>query len=713
MKILISKSALPPSLYRKFVKGWDKGRYADLFQKYSGDRNSYRIYLPIVKSNKLVDVPVPSTIDEAVTSKGYQIDDYINGIAVDSSGKRRIKIGKLLPVELQQVFANDKSRQGARNAAQGGMCVISRHPYDVAGMSTGRGWRSCMNLIRGSNKRYVDEDIKAGSVVAYLVPNSDKDSLNLKSPNARMLLRVYEASNGKRGLYPSGIYGTGTADFMRTVFKWCTEVNVNYFGIPYGTSMHLLSGLYDDGAPDVVNDEQDQDISAQRIAALIDADQVFYKQIDHWMIMYGPDITPILSKLKNRDQLGEVVSYLLDTITNNANTGKLNIAESLHVCGEFSTNHHIPVKFYDANCTSQTQLFNISAINLTESKLSFDDAVHMAQSPLPDIYNRILSNCPDTNLINSYALFGLDVDQAVTLLMKSVTWQSYPISDLLTAAYKKRLAITKEDIDSDPLSGQFIPTYNKVEFIRAMKLGMSKFLDIALKRRIPLVDCHYYIPAEATDKLVREVPNDEWKKIWRGTSVIPCLGFQFKQQRLSKSAREFAAQVAVEANKYAKVDADRSYVWTKAFGDCHGSLANANTMFCPEFLSAIDPKLLSTTFYQSLLLNMSKGLTYSVDMEGIDALVASNNKLAIVCRDGNLNDDEDHIRTLNAIRSEPAFTVQCLRNIKAARLPAIYEVSALHFYIEGMAEREQSYFVELGFPDIKPILERLALICEQ
>ena len=249
----ISLSALTPSQYRKYVKGWDKKRYADLFAQYNSDRNAYRIYIPLQKGSggRLKYANAPKAVVEALNAKGYNVEDYVNGIAVDSSGKRRMKMGKLLPPELQKIVANDPVRQGAKSAATGDqMIVISRHPYDVAGMSTDRGWSSCMNIVAGSNMHYVERDVRDGSIIAYLVHKTD---LNVKNPSARILMRVYKSSSGKTGLFPSAIYGSGGPDFTNTIRRWCSEVNTKYFNIPFGETMNLLSSLYSDsGSPAVV-----------------------------------------------------------------------------------------------------------------------------------------------------------------------------------------------------------------------------------------------------------------------------------------------------------------------------------------------------------------------------------------------------------------------------------------------------------------------------
>ena len=258
MKTILSVSALPPSSYRQYVKGWNKDRYADLFAKYNGDRKGYRIYIPLkTKAKRIV---IPKQITEALHSKGYVVDDYGSGLAVQKDGKRKMRIGKLLPPELQQVFANDPARQAQ---ASDYLVVISRHPYDIAGMSTGRGWRSCMNVEDGENRHYVERDIKSGSLVAYLVKASDP---NIRNPSARILLRVYKHRD-KTGLWPSRIYGTAPASFTRTVSEWCSQVNTAYFKIPEGVTMSLLRTLYqDDVSADVVN----APVSVQSAVAILD-----------------------------------------------------------------------------------------------------------------------------------------------------------------------------------------------------------------------------------------------------------------------------------------------------------------------------------------------------------------------------------------------------------------------------------------------------------
>jgi hypothetical protein len=66
--------------------------------------------------------------------------------------------------------------------------IFSNHPYDIAGMSTDRGWISCMNLSNGTYKGKIKSDIKFGTFIAYLVNSEDK---NIEEPYARILIKPY------------------------------------------------------------------------------------------------------------------------------------------------------------------------------------------------------------------------------------------------------------------------------------------------------------------------------------------------------------------------------------------------------------------------------------------------------------------------------------------------------------------------------------------
>ena len=147
MKLIQLFEALPPSKYRHYRQAWKSSTYKDLFAKFDHDKKLFRIYLPLqVKETAKGNTAIQKEVEVAVNKQGFEITDYIAGIAISHDGQRRFKIGKLINdnTELLKKFSNDPVRAASRKNNL--LVCISRHPYDIAGMSTGRGWTSCMNL---------------------------------------------------------------------------------------------------------------------------------------------------------------------------------------------------------------------------------------------------------------------------------------------------------------------------------------------------------------------------------------------------------------------------------------------------------------------------------------------------------------------------------------------------------------------------------------
>jgi Ran GTPase-activating protein (RanGAP) involved in mRNA processing and transport len=80
--------------------------------------------------------------------------------------------------------------------------VISRAPIDIAGMSTGRRWTSCMAKGR-EHHNFVPKEIAAGTLVAYLAHREDK---NLRYPLMRVLLKPFRDENNDTILVPNHVY---------------------------------------------------------------------------------------------------------------------------------------------------------------------------------------------------------------------------------------------------------------------------------------------------------------------------------------------------------------------------------------------------------------------------------------------------------------------------------------------------------------------------
>lgn len=216
----------------------------------------------------------------------HNIEDYIKGTAYearDEQKKQPNKVGRILTK-----LGSDKNRQGeysfpehVREKAnelsdsfrddpiRSAQCeeykvVISRHPYDIAGMSTDRNWWSCMHLgtqginyktkDEGSNARFIQGDIKEGSVIAYLICSNDKHKNGkyaIKKPFARILMKPHVSldDEGNRSYaYTIGMtYGAAIPEFHRFVKKWIAqELNKD----TEGKEFHRPKALYRDAERD-------------------------------------------------------------------------------------------------------------------------------------------------------------------------------------------------------------------------------------------------------------------------------------------------------------------------------------------------------------------------------------------------------------------------------------------------------------------------------
>ena len=194
---------------------------------------------------ELDDERPPSVFEQRIKTtlaeKGYTVTDYKKGYATDQAGKQQFKIGKLLREhpDLQDAFRDDATRKGS-----GLMVALSRHPYDIARMTTGRGWPSCMGE-KGLNHHYVYQDMAIGTVVGYLVNEKDP---NIHNPTSRILLKPYMAEDGSTIVMPGHTYGLPNYAFAHTMERISKEVfNAGKVG-----EFKRHPGAYADGEPAVV-----------------------------------------------------------------------------------------------------------------------------------------------------------------------------------------------------------------------------------------------------------------------------------------------------------------------------------------------------------------------------------------------------------------------------------------------------------------------------
>jgi hypothetical protein len=249
------------------------GAYDKVLDEVFGGKNRIMMPLNIDYSEMSETHPIFKKIDELLDKHGYTIGNmknYIDGMATkykygEDGGmildsKNPVKIGKLLQkfeedgeIEvtdrkdgkkttktvvgkpLLHEFKNDPLR--ATNGEF--LIVISRHPYDVAGSSTDRSWTSCMNLglgginypnkTQGVNRGYVTNDIKEGTLVAYVVTKNElfkgaggEDKVKLQKPLSRILIKPHNSDVGN--VYTIGMmYGNHYPEFYEKVKEWITD----------------------------------------------------------------------------------------------------------------------------------------------------------------------------------------------------------------------------------------------------------------------------------------------------------------------------------------------------------------------------------------------------------------------------------------------------------------------------------------------------------
>ena len=251
--------ALKPSQYRKYVKGWDHTKQAELFG------GKYRIYLPLEKyvddsDDKQEESRIEPKLRKALLNAGFELVDYKKGIVTDKY-KREVNVGRVLNklqsknpeiADLRKEFEQDPVRFGLKQKSTEKLVVISRHPYDIAGQSTRRGWTSCKNLETGSMKKHVCPETKY-DLIAYLIEANDR---NIENPIGRLMIHCYKSDDksqtvfvAEEKIYPKelNIKLLGNA-FKTTINKWLLA---NFKQTNHKT-VYLAGDTYLDTLPDVV-----------------------------------------------------------------------------------------------------------------------------------------------------------------------------------------------------------------------------------------------------------------------------------------------------------------------------------------------------------------------------------------------------------------------------------------------------------------------------
>lgn len=182
---------------------------------------SHKITIPFNDDDGTVDAH--PDVESHLRNHGYSISNYKKGTVKDRYN-REVSIGKILEKtkadkKVKHAFLTDPNRIGARQSKKRLMITITRHPYHVAGMSTGQGWTSCMDMSCGFEKRYLKDDVQQGTHVAYLHHEDDPD---MKNPIARVALRPFHSEDKKETILrpEQHTYGNAPSSFHKTVNAW-------------------------------------------------------------------------------------------------------------------------------------------------------------------------------------------------------------------------------------------------------------------------------------------------------------------------------------------------------------------------------------------------------------------------------------------------------------------------------------------------------------
>lgn len=255
MKIIITESqlnhilkeALPLSVGKKYssihrdenvLKNIDdifnkiKSKYPESKTSKRGDR----LFIPFI--NDIYSVK--SEVESVLSKKNIKIKDYKQGIAVEPKYNRDIKIGKVLnsmgEKELMDKYAKDISK--INNNSSKRFVVISKHPYDVAGMSTDRDWDSCMNINHGINRNYVEKDIELGTLIGYEISSDDT---NINNPMGRVLIKPYSSKDGKI------LYKLCKREYGKVSESFINKINEIFYNLDFEEDeYHLSNELYSD-----------------------------------------------------------------------------------------------------------------------------------------------------------------------------------------------------------------------------------------------------------------------------------------------------------------------------------------------------------------------------------------------------------------------------------------------------------------------------------
>jgi len=225
MEIWSYNESVSISKYKELEKNFNWNVYKRIGDSFNSfidtDKRFNRIYFPFTIKNE-VKKDLPESVSKFLELIRYKMIPGDVKYCLDAYG-RKYSIAKALLDSSDEIYDEYQKFLQSENFVKPQECLIciSRHPYDIIGSSTGRGWTSCFDFTKKENQ-YFTEKMGEGCLVAYLITKKDR---NIKSPISRIL--IYNVGDEKEPhfLTDNLIYGSRIDGFKEEVNSIVRKIN--------------------------------------------------------------------------------------------------------------------------------------------------------------------------------------------------------------------------------------------------------------------------------------------------------------------------------------------------------------------------------------------------------------------------------------------------------------------------------------------------------
>lgn len=205
------------------------------------------------------DEPIFNQLKSVITTNNFDAHAAANVISNYKAGfvitpkvvngqlkQQRVSIGAVLAhdVNIMKLFAHDPFRAGKASSFD---IVVTGHPIDVYGASTGRNWTSCMNMDGAACKKaakHILSDIQNHTHIVYLVPaGGDIDTQAI----ARASFKMHHSITGDKDalLSDNSVYGNAPKQFL----EYANKIMSDIFTVEQGMYILPASSYAEAGNP--------------------------------------------------------------------------------------------------------------------------------------------------------------------------------------------------------------------------------------------------------------------------------------------------------------------------------------------------------------------------------------------------------------------------------------------------------------------------------